>query len=118
MPAPPNRARVISPKMEPGTDFQVLPPPVASELASDPEGGGALRTTSAGRARLRCSWNELKRQHLPVLDFRGGSTPSLRGVDRLPEEIYNSLAGPRMAVWIILNGTWKSKMEIPVKEHS
>jgi len=24
-----DRARVISPKMEPGTDFQVLPPPVA-----------------------------------------------------------------------------------------
>jgi hypothetical protein len=40
MPAPPNRARVISPKMEPGTDFQVLPPPVAPS-ASDPEGGGA-----------------------------------------------------------------------------
>jgi hypothetical protein len=41
-------------------------------------------------------------------------SPVLRGRKRLPEEECGSQER-RMAVWLILNESWKSKMEIPVK---
>jgi hypothetical protein len=40
-------------------------------------------------------------------------SPVLRGRERLPEEECGSQE-QRMAVWLILSESWKSKMEIPV----
>jgi hypothetical protein len=76
-----------------------------------PQRNQADQDAGAGEVSVECV------EKTGVRDFEfcaQGDSPVLQGQERLPEEECSS-QDQGMAVWLILNGTWKSKMEIPVK---